>query len=89
MRKNSLLSGVYAGVLILLLSSGVAADIALVTHPSNPLNTLEVTDAKRLFLKQSREFPDGNHVEVAMLSKQSEVLEDSGIRLASKLQGPR
>jgi ABC-type phosphate transport system substrate-binding protein len=73
MTKRSLLPSVLASLLFLLLSAEIAADIALVTHPANSLKTLDIADARRLFLKQTNEFPDGNHAQVAMLSKQSGV----------------
>ena len=73
MRKKCHLLKLGVGLLFLLLNSAAAADIALVTHPANPLSTLDVADARRLFLKQTSEFPDGNHATVAMLSKQCDV----------------
>lgn len=63
----------FIGLLLLLLSFEAAADIALVTHPENSLTTLEIADARRLFLKQTNEFPDGNRAYVAMLNKHVEL----------------
>lgn len=73
MRKKSLLSDMSTGLLLLILNSAALADIAIVTHPANPLSTLEIADARRLFLKHTNEFPDGNHATVAMLSKEADV----------------
>lgn len=52
--------------------AAASADIVLATHSENPLRTLEMADAKRIFLKQTNEFPDGNKVQVAILDKQSD-----------------
>lgn len=57
----------------MLMTIDVAADIALVTHPANPLSTLEIPDARRLFLKHTNEFPDGNRAQVATLHQDSDV----------------
>lgn len=59
--------------LLLLLSLESAADIALVTHPANSLKTLEITDARRIFLKQTYLFPDKNPASVATLDQGSEL----------------
>lgn len=56
------------GIVLMLGNSICAADIALVTHPSNALKSLSVENAKRFFLKRTRRFPDGSPAEVAMLS---------------------
>lgn len=45
----------------------VRADIAVITHTGNPLGTLATTDIKRLFLKHTAEFPDGNRAMVSTL----------------------
>jgi len=63
-----------ASVRILLTSAQThAADIALVTHVSNPLQTIDAVDARRIFLKQTTEFPDGNRVQIAALPSASEL----------------
>ena len=59
--------------LLLLLSVEIAADIALVTHPENPLTTLDIADARRLFLKQTYVFPGGGRAQVATLGRHSEL----------------
>lgn len=73
MNKQRLLSGVSAGLLYLLLSLEAIADIALVTHPASAVKTLDIADARRLFLKQTSEFPDGSHAHVAMLNRHSDL----------------
>lgn len=61
----------FISLLLLLLSVEVTADIALVTHPENPLTTLDIADARRLFLKQTYVFPGGGRAQVATLSRHS------------------
>jgi len=58
-------------VFLLSWSAAASADIVLATHPENPLRSLAMKDARRIFLKQTHEFPDGNKVQVAILDKQS------------------
>jgi hypothetical protein len=53
-------------------SAAASADIVLATHPENPLRTLEMVDARRIFLKQTNEFPGGNKALVAILDGKSE-----------------
>jgi hypothetical protein len=43
------------------------ADIAVITHTQNPLSTLAPVDLKRIFLKQTLKFPNGNNVIVGTL----------------------
>jgi|GEM_PF-744032 hypothetical protein len=44
------------------------ADVAIIAHPDNPLTTLAPMDIKRIFLKQTKRFPDGSPVQVATLA---------------------
>lgn len=56
-----------AGLIVLGASLSAHADIAVITHKHNPLNTLAPADIKRIFLKQTGKFPDGNRAIVSTL----------------------
>lgn len=56
-----------AGLIFMSLSLGTNGDVAVITHIDNPLHTLTPANIKRIFLKQTLEFSDGNTVVVRTL----------------------
>lgn len=63
------------------LIAGAHADVAVITHPANTLNTLAPVDIKRIFLQQTREYPDGRAALTATLP--SELLTTRGFYQAA------
>ena len=57
MARIRLLISVLLGV-----TYGAWADIAIITHPGNSLSSIALVDVKRIFLRQATEFIDGNRV---------------------------
>ncbi len=74
MRRTSSLS--VPGLLLALLiptAAASAADYVVVVNPSNPVTTLSRTEASRLFLRSSTQWPSGEHVKPVDLAKGSAV----------------
>ena len=61
-------------LLVLLLPPlAAAADYVVVVNPSNPVTALSRSEATRLFLRSSTQWPNGEHVEPVDLSRGSAV----------------
>ena len=43
-------------------AAGVQAELAIIAHPSNPLNSIEPAEVERLYMGKSRTFPGGGSV---------------------------
>ena len=62
LRPYTLLTTTSAAIFLLLsiVSVPAYAEIAVVVHPGNAINSLNAHDVKMIFLKKTKRFPDGN-----------------------------
>jgi hypothetical protein len=47
---------------LLLGAAGAQAELAIIAHPSNPLNSIDAAEVERLYMGKSRSFPGGGSV---------------------------
>ncbi|HSM93182.1 MAG TPA: hypothetical protein VLT47_09860 [Anaeromyxobacteraceae bacterium] len=58
---------------LVLPAASAAADFVVVVNPSNPTSSLPRSDASRLFLRSTTQWPNGEHVKPVDLAKGSPV----------------